>query len=332
MGFYLSHVRSAGVVAAFALLLAACGSSAQEQPTKSRVPQSSALSTTTSAVASPVTTTVAPVRVAGIIVLNWAKSKSRCTIQSLDPVSGSVTDIASFADNTGDLDCNRPGPYLFSSKFDRIAESRGSVDSERRAGWIGPSGTFTPVGPTPTTPDFGEHTTVFAVGFDKRDNFYYRVAHGDSLGANYYEEYFRVPPGSVSNGEFVGSTKKDSPEHGTQFGMLPGGTLGFGSTKPYNRDCNGDSFDPDRQVYFWEEHGLIERSAEWCTGGTPITPPTTYDIFDVAGSPDGEQAVFTFGGTKIFVVDASGESPPKELNAPSLTDLGNFSWKIYTWV
>ncbi len=311
--------------------VAACGcggsTSINTQHSTTTLPDSAQGSTESSGTSGPSATA------AGIIVLT--STNSSCTVNSVDPSSGAMTAVATFPVSSAGTNCrdSQPeAPLVYSSNFDRLAMTKG-VDDGARAGWITPGGDFVQVGPSSATPDFGDKTRINAIGFDKLDNFYYRVDVGIELSGNEHSEYYRTPAGSTTAGELIGT----SDDEERIFGRLPGGLLGFGAEESVFSGCSlhnpmsGD-FDPDQPNNFHAKKGQVFRSDKWCSNsGDPITPNGNSPVLHLAASPDGSQVAFKTNTSKLFVVGTSGSDKPRQIEVADLKGLGGTGWVIRAW-
>jgi len=266
----------------------------------------------------------------GIIVLQQLSSS--CSVLSVDPESGTLAQVANFP-----VICTRSSSNyayfdfvekpLFSSKFDRVATVVGD-SKDGQAAWIDKSGAVTKFEPAASSPDFGSTQLVSVIGFDKQDNFYYALS-GDQV------DYYRVRAGSTTGEKFA-----TLPTDAT-FGPLPGGTLGPGADDPrgqcYDPSWRFIPYDPDQKRVAFVYRGEVHITATFCGSdpGKALTPSAnTGDISDdVVTSPDGTAAAFAIRTSKkLYRVNADGNSPPIEINAAALFDLGTESWTLYKWI
>lgn len=268
-----------------------------------------------------------PKKVTGIVFITTGTGKP-CDVQAIDPQSGVITSVSSFNVQNCPVDIDS-GSAHFTQNFDRIIATQDEVG--HRAGWIDNSGVKTLIGPPSATPNFGVTTSVSSEGFDKDDNFYYSITYINAPGGT-YEEFYKVPAGSTSNGELVGTLK---PNEKRKFGRLPGGQFGLDAQVDLGASCDmsfdqvDGPFDPDRQVYYHAGDGVINKSGDWCTsGGTPITPHANNGASGPVVSPDGKQIAFQ-SGNQLYLASATGTSAPTLVNMPVVPE--QYGWRLRKW-
>ncbi len=226
---------------------------------------------------------------------------------------------------------------MFTHNYDRLAFTR----TDLRAAWLDRDGKVTLIGPETSLPDFGVQSIVTAVGFDKLDNFYYTIKHSSPQSFDYSLDYYRVPAGSTSNGEMIGTVFIKGGEAQATFGRLPDGTMGLGAERPLNAQWKGYAFDPDRHTYFYVDQGRIYKTDTWgdsdlsandVNSANAFLPPGNYGIASLMSSQDGSQLMFVSGNDHLYTMSTSGQSTPTQLNVPQLTSSENSStWAFRGW-
>jgi len=331
--------RAIGIAAFLAILVVVVACISVLTSHRKSPPVSSSSAGSTGAPTSPaMPTPTAPQKVTGLVILDFSTSGT-CVVKTVDPQSGSLHAARSF--NSECPTDSSSHAQTFGPSFDRMALYQ---TSPQRAGWLNEDGTITYVGPTPEAPNFGPSISAATIGFDKLDNFYYDVGHGSSDPNGGYTEYFKVPAGSTSDGQLIGTLQGGTNSH---FGRLPGGTLGLGAQWELGdercsmKSLDGD-FDPDRHVYYYGDQGQIFKSDNWCDGspsadlsnrsGNALTPDARDGVGSIAVSPDGSQIAFESLGQIYFTsATASAASTPKPLNVPELTNHYAYNWTLWKW-
>ena len=207
----------------------------------------------------------------------------------------------------------------FPTTFDRLSETFGAVGGDgTQAGWFTSDGDFVQVGPGSTSSEWEQSTAPYSIGFDKHDNFYYRVEHGSST-LDHFNEYFRVPAGQTGNGEFVG--RIDSSDD-TRFGMLPDGTLGLNPP---------DSCVPPI-VSISTRRDKIERSDTCDTQSAKVelTPINNQGIDSLAVSPDKTDVVFKTGSNTLYIMSVQGGDPRPIATAGPLRSPAYY--EVWSWI
>lgn len=314
-------------VAVVAVLATGCGNNGLTS--SANIAGSAAVSTKSSSQYGAAPTSSAPVKPAkltGIVMISH--DGSTCTVQSLDPSTGQVSEFARFTveatiQTTAKCPKRVGASTFYSPDFQRAAVLQ-KVSSDLHAGWLDREGTFTAVSPKIEASDFSLPAEVHVVGFDKRGNFYYTMEYGNIVNdSNWHNDLFRVPAGSTTGAQLVGS---QTAENHFDVGVapLPGGELGI--TKDGNvfagcsLDVNLDGpFDPDRTTYFFSQDDRIYKSDKWCVNGqnqTPITPKVTSGIIDFVVSPDGSKVIFQTGNKakSLYQLDTTGSGDPVKLD------------------
>ncbi|NDJ91938.1 hypothetical protein, partial [Mycolicibacter kumamotonensis] len=123
-----------------------------------------------------------------------------CRVWSLDPESGKLVKYAQFSSAILGDSCPVENRSAFPTTFDRVTLD---ITKPDHAGWLDSRGQVTHVGPKSQNPDFGTQSYVLGIGFDRHDNYYYKISYSDRP-----TDYFRVPAGSTGVGTKIATDTK----------------------------------------------------------------------------------------------------------------------------
>lgn len=277
--------------------------------------------------------------ISGVVMVS--SGGGQCSVKSLDPATGTVTDFATFvlpqSSQYPDIGRCLTTPFSFAPDFKRVA-AKAVQSGAPVAGWQDSEGTFTAISPQGESGDFGLPSYPGSVGFDKLGNYYYEVEYGTiTSDNNWHTDYFKVPKDSTGAGELIGKRTQEN-KFDLGIALVPGGQLGLTPDGNAFSECSlsvvvDGPKDPDRSMYLFGQDGRVFKSREWCVNGqnaAAISPTANSAITDVLLSPDGSQGIFRLSNGKIYSIDTTGSGQPKEINAATSADLSSYSF--YRWV
>lgn len=273
-----------------------------------------------------------PAVATGIVVEKWQPQS--VIIGMIDPTTGDYTDYTTFAASVAKFDLNAEGPdYKLSEDFTKYSTVLHLPGGINHAGWVDRNGLVTDVNTNvPKLTAFGYASPDFYdVGFNRAGNYYYSdYDPNNTTGA---PEIFELPSGATEGGQPIRGRTPIGPGNGTINWQFDGN----GELQQYRPDCtpSGNWLTPDE--YLQVQNFSVEGSTysqlfktKVCGGEGVALLPVTHSsvVLDPAGSPDGTQVAFKRGMNELWVVDATGDGIPRQVNVNSI-DLADF--RVIRW-